>query len=213
MKLVTQSFSLLLLIFLLCFGCESKAEKENRGQEQKEKRLRTQKDSIKTASKIKAILSKYSNYKEFSAISLELFKKDFNQFRGKLYLVNSKDLAQRFTNYHYERENIYSKFWPSSAGINNGKYYAMFEDDPLTIFELNVPPNRLSEFEKELRNYNNFIFRIDKVNFFLDYYSETIQVYLSTSDGYEELSLEGDEEYVKEKMIYRKISGDLVELF
>lgn len=216
MKLINQTsfflFSIFIFCFLLCSGCESKVQKENREKERKEEILRIQKDSVESSRKLKVRLSKYPNYGRFTNISLELFEKDFDQYKGKIYLVNLTDLASSFRNHNFEREDFYSEFW-SPMGIHNNKLYAMLEADPPTIFELDIPLKRLPKYEEELKNYNSFIFRIDKIDFFLDYYSETFPVYLSNSDGYDEIELEGENEYEKENMIYRRIEGELLELF
>ena len=128
-------------------------------------------------------------------------------------MFNWLDLENGFKNNYSGREDFYSKFWLSSTGINNGKFYAMLKDDLPIIFELTIHLTRLPEFERELKDYNNFIFSINGIDFFLDYFSETIDCYLSAEGDYDSIELEGEDEYIKEKMIYRRIEGELLELF
>lgn len=117
---------------------------------------------------------------------------DFLDISSNLFTKDLKNFKEKV--YFIKEENLeYEKH------IENSKFYANVDGSPLTRFELDIPFSELSSFRNKLSPEKGIIFKLIGVS----YFTEDIN---QTWGEMNECELDID-------MIYRKIEGELLELF
>jgi len=173
------------LSFLLCCSCNNKVEKERKKEQLKEEiRMKNEQKEIEWTK----VIRKYGVQSDFKTISSDLFEKDIEQFKGKIFLVKSENSS-------------------ASQKIENSKFYAESGYGPLTVFELDIPHSQLPNYEDDFFIGKSFVFKLENISYFIDDYDSEITV---VTDEY---GSEVEQELSFEDMIYRRIEGELITIF